>query len=88
MFKVYLMIAISSFYVSTPLGPIFLNLIFPLRWSTMEFIGMFHDLLAIGSIQFNYGGDILLCGSKTRGKISLLVVRSVLCKSNMLLHLL
>jgi len=38
-------IAFSSF-VSTTLGPIFLDLVFPFRWLVKELIGMFHDLLA------------------------------------------
>ncbi len=45
MSKVHLIIVTSSSSISTPLGPIFLNMVFPFRWSTMELIGMFHDLL-------------------------------------------
>jgi hypothetical protein len=37
----------SSSFVSTPLGPIFLDLVFPFRWLAREFIGMFHDLLGL-----------------------------------------
>jgi len=79
MFKVHLITAISSFYVSTPPSPIFLNQVFPFTWPTMEFIRMFHDLLALGSIQFNYGDDILLCGSRTRGKVPLLLANPTCC---------
>ncbi len=37
----------SSSSISTPLIPIFLNLVFPFKWSKKELIGMFHDLLAL-----------------------------------------
>jgi hypothetical protein len=47
MFKVHFIITSSSSSVSTPHGPIFLDLVFPFRWSTMEIIGMFHDLVAL-----------------------------------------
>ncbi len=33
-------------FVSTPLGPIFMDLVFPFRWLAREFIEMFHNLLA------------------------------------------
>jgi hypothetical protein len=46
MFKVHLIITTSFCFVSTLLGPIFLDLVFPFRWLTMELIGMFHDMLA------------------------------------------
>ncbi len=47
MSKVHLITTTSFFLVSTPLGPIFLDLVFPFRWSVVELIGMFHDLLAL-----------------------------------------
>ncbi len=46
MSKVHLIITTSSSFVSTPFGPIFLDMVFPFRWSIMELIGMFHDLMA------------------------------------------
>ncbi len=36
----------SSSSISTPLGPIFLDLVSPFKWLKRELIGMFHDLLA------------------------------------------
>jgi len=113
--NVHVITTTSSSFVSTPLGLIFLDLVFPFRWSTRELIGMFHDLLAFlmecvpfsitsiassstsfvhipllifGSTWFNYGVDLLLCGSRVRGRFSLLIAKSTTCKSNMLLHLL
>ncbi len=47
MSKVHLITTTSSSFVSTPFGPIFLDLVFPFRWLVVEFIGMFHDLLAL-----------------------------------------
>ncbi len=39
-------ISITSFScISTPPNPIFLDLVFPFKWSKKELIGMFHDLL-------------------------------------------
>ncbi len=112
---VHVITVTSSFSISTPPSPIFLDLVFPFRWSTREFIGMFHDLLAFlmecvllsitsiasssislvhipllifGGTRFNYGVDLLLCGSRVRARFSLLVAMFNTCKSNMLLHLL
>jgi hypothetical protein len=45
-------------------------------------------LLVIEGTQFNYGVNLLLCGLGVRGKFSLLVIRFVVYKSSMLLHLL
>ncbi len=45
--NVHVIIAESSSFVSTLLGPIFLDLVFPFRWLERELIGMFHDLLAL-----------------------------------------
>ncbi len=47
MFKVHLITTRSSFSINTPYSPIFSDMVFPFRWSTMELIGMFHDLLAL-----------------------------------------
>ncbi len=104
--NVHVITAKPSSFVSTPLGPIFLDLIFPHRWSKRELIGMFHDLLAllkecvplsttsmvvfnvssihmpllvVEGIQFIYGDDLLLCGSKTRGRFFLFDARFVAC---------
>jgi hypothetical protein len=105
----------SSTFVNTPHGPIFLDIVFPFIWLEREFIGMFHDLLAllkecdllsttsmaisnvssihmpllvVEGIEFNCGVDLILCGSKVGGRFSLFDVRFVVCKSNMLIHLL
>jgi len=44
MSKVHLInIAFCSF-ISTHFGPIFLDVVFPFKWSTRELIGIFHDL--------------------------------------------
>ncbi len=41
-------ITVASFsLVRTPLGLIFLDLVFPFKWLEMELIGMFHALLAL-----------------------------------------
>jgi hypothetical protein len=45
-------------------------------------------LLVFGGIQFYCGADLLFCGSKVRGRFSLLVARFVVCKSNMMFYLL
>ncbi len=45
--NVHLMILTPSFYVSTPLGLIFLDLVFPFKWLEIEFKIMFHILLAL-----------------------------------------
>jgi hypothetical protein len=45
-------------------------------------------LLVFGGIQLNCGVDPLLCGSRVGERFFLLAAGSVVCKSNMLLHLL
>ncbi len=45
--NVHVITTTFSSYVSTPLGAIFLDLVFLFRWSTRELIRMFHDLLAL-----------------------------------------
>jgi hypothetical protein len=45
-------------------------------------------LLIFGGIQFNCGVDLLICGSRVGEIFSLLAAGFVVCKSNMLLHLL
>jgi hypothetical protein len=44
-------------------------------------------LLVFGGIQFSCGANLLFCGLEVRGRFSLLVVGSVVSKSNMLFHL-
>jgi len=45
--NVHLIILAYSFYVSTPFGLMFLDLVFPFKWSEIEFKIMFHILLAL-----------------------------------------
>jgi len=47
MFKVHLITTRYSFSINTLYSRIFSDMVFPFRWSTMELIGMFHDLLAL-----------------------------------------
>jgi hypothetical protein len=44
--KVHATIATYYFYVSTPLGSIFMDLVLLFKWLESEFNGMFHHLLA------------------------------------------
>ncbi len=37
----------SSYYVNTPHDPILMDLVFPFMWFKWNFIGMFHELLAL-----------------------------------------
>jgi hypothetical protein len=60
--KVHLIISTSSFVVSTPLSPIFFNLVFPFKWSKNELKGMLmnvslfqqHPLLFLGHHMSTY----------------------------------
>jgi hypothetical protein len=45
--NVHVIISALFFFVNTFPGPVFQNLVFPFRWLAKEFIGMFHDLLAL-----------------------------------------
>ncbi len=113
--NVHVITAESSTFIRTPLGPIFLDLVFPFEWLERELIGMLHDLLAllkecdplsttsmvvsnvssihmpfwvVEGIRFNYGVNLLLCGSRIGGRFYLFDVRFVAYKSNMLVRLL
>jgi len=77
---VHIIISALSFFVSTPPSPIFEDLVFPFRWSTREFMGMFHDMLALlkefipfslhlfllvfYGTWFSYGANLLLYGQE------------------------
>ncbi len=58
------------------------------RYITTSGISSVHmPLLVFGGIQFSCGANLLFCGLEVRGRFSLLVVGSVVSKSNMLFHL-
>jgi hypothetical protein len=54
--------------------------------SNVSFVHM--PLLVFEGTQFSCGADLLLYGSRTKGRFSLLIVGFATCKSNMLFHLL
>jgi hypothetical protein len=45
-FKFHLTIATSFSSINTPIGPIFLDRVYPFKWSISELKIMFHDILA------------------------------------------
>ncbi len=75
--NVHSIIVASSSSVRTPLGPIFLYLVFSFKWSEMELIGMFHAPLTLHREYVLFSTTSIINSKVSSIHMSLLVVENI-----------